>query len=115
MAIRQGRCDLTGGIMAKLLDWHVGPRPGAGRVALAAERILGWAARHKVRTGSYPHTKSGPVEGAPGETWHHSDGALRRGYRGLPGNNRLARLLRRHGRGKRGRGRPCGPDEASRR
>jgi hypothetical protein len=33
MAIRQGRRDLTGGIMAKLLDWHVGPRPGAGRVA----------------------------------------------------------------------------------
>ncbi len=38
------------------------------------------------------------------------DIALQRGYRGLPGMNTLARLLRRHGRGKGRRGRPCGPD-----
>jgi hypothetical protein len=97
MAIRQGRRGLSGGSLSKLLDEHVGPRPVAGRATLTAELILAWADRHKGRTGGYPHAKSGPVAGAPGETWHHIDSALRRGYRGLPGNDTLARLLRRHG------------------
>jgi hypothetical protein len=77
---------------------------------MKVEAILAWADRHKGRTGSFPHAQSGPADGAPGETWHHIDSALRRGDHGLPGNDSLARLLRRHGRGKAGRGRPCGPD-----
>jgi hypothetical protein len=48
----------------------------AGRAALTTELILEWADRHKERTGGYPHAKSGPVEGTPGEAWHPIDSAL---------------------------------------
>jgi hypothetical protein len=42
---------------------------------------------------------SGPVAGAPGETWRAIDEALRRGHRGLPGDSSLSWLLAHHGRG----------------
>ncbi|MGH2603208.1 MAG: hypothetical protein ACRDJ9_27970 [Dehalococcoidia bacterium] len=44
----------------------------------------------------YPHSNSGPVTDAPGETWLAIDHALRRGVRGLPGGSSLAKLLEQH-------------------
>ena len=76
---------------------------GRGRPPLTVQQVLAWADAHHARTGRRPHAKSGPVEGAPGESWGNIDDALDAGYRGLPGGDSLARLLNRH-RGRRGRG-----------
>ena len=73
------------------------------RPPLTVEQILAWADAHHARTGRWPHAKSGPVEGAPGEAWGNIDSALRHGHRCLPGGDTLARLLNRH-RGRRGHG-----------
>jgi hypothetical protein len=81
-------------------DAHPAPRPrsrsrGRPRPPLTAARIRRWAEAHRRRTGDWPSQKDGPVGGAGGETWHAIDEALRRGLRGLPGGDSLARLLRR--------------------
>jgi hypothetical protein len=71
-----------------------------GRPPLTVEQILAWADAYHGRTGRWPAAASGPVEGAPGETWANVNAALSDGYRGLPGGDSLARLLdRRRGRG----------------
>jgi hypothetical protein len=70
------------------------------RPALTVALILAWADAHRARTGRWPSEQSGPVEGAPGETWLNVHQALQRGLRGLPGGDSLARLLARE-RGKR--------------
>jgi hypothetical protein len=70
---------------------------GRGRPAppLRIGQILAWADRHRRRAGRWPTAASGPVAGAPGETWSALDKALRRGGRGLPDVESLSRLLRR--------------------
>jgi hypothetical protein len=71
--------------------------------------ILGWADAHEARSGRWPSALSGPVAAAPGENWTALDQALRRGVRGLPGGNSLARLLgRERGVGRRGWHSPAG-------
>jgi hypothetical protein len=60
---------------------------------LSVEAILGWADVFRARTGTWPKLSSGPVQGAPGETWKRIDRALRYGSRGLPAGSSLARLL----------------------
>src|SRR6516165_8847781 len=60
---------------------------------LTVPLILRWADAHRQRTGSWPHARSGPVDGAPGQTWGAVNRALARGGRGLPGGSSLARLL----------------------
>ena len=45
------------------------------------------------QTGTGPKVNSGPILGAPGETWHAIEEALRNGLRGLPGGSSLALLL----------------------
>jgi hypothetical protein len=62
---------------------------------LTVEEVLAWADEHFARTGSWPHTRSGPVGGRPGLSWLAVDSALRQGLRGLPGGDSLARLLAR--------------------
>jgi hypothetical protein len=62
---------------------------------LTAAQILAWADAHHARTGAWPAARSGPVEGAPGESWKGLDRDLRHGHRGLPGGDSLHRLLRR--------------------
>ena len=62
--------------------------------------ILRWADRHRRRIGRWPNASSGPVAGAPGQSWHAINRALARGSRGLAGGSSLARLLAAH-RGKR--------------
>jgi hypothetical protein len=60
---------------------------------LTVSLILRWADAHRQRTGRWPHARSGPVAGAPGQTWQAINRALARGSRGLPGGSSLARLL----------------------
>jgi hypothetical protein len=61
---------------------------------LTREQILSWAQAHHRRTGRWPTRADGPVEEAPGETWHAANLALWFGLRGLPGGSSLALLLR---------------------
>jgi hypothetical protein len=63
--------------------------------ALAVEQILSWADAYKARTGKWPTTQSGLIEGSALETWWTVDLALRRGWRGLPGGDSLPGLLAR--------------------
>jgi hypothetical protein len=72
---------------------------------LTVQQILAWADAHWRRTGSWPKSRSGPVKGAPGETWWGIDMALIEGRRGLPGGDTLPRLLARE-RGRNPRGQP---------
>jgi hypothetical protein len=74
------------------------------RAPLTVELILGWADAHRARDGRWPQAGSGPVAGAPGETWEAVNRALMRGSRGLPGGSSLASLLAEH-RGKRNKAR----------
>jgi hypothetical protein len=61
--------------------------------ALTVERVLAWADAHRLRTGRWPHTRSGRVRGVTGQSWQALNLALVRGCRGLPGGSSLARLL----------------------
>ena len=63
---------------------------------LTVAQILAWADAHFARTGEWPSANTGLVAGAPGQSWAAIDEALRRGGRGLPGGDTLARLLDRH-------------------
>jgi hypothetical protein len=67
---------------------------------LTEAQILRWAEAHRQRTGKWPGQKSGPVDGAPGETWKNLNQALRNGHRGLPGGSSLVQLLGKSGRGR---------------
>jgi hypothetical protein len=62
---------------------------------LTVAQILAWADAHRRRTGRWPGQTSGPVAGVPGQTWAAVVEALRRGLRGLPEGDTLARLLAR--------------------
>jgi hypothetical protein len=76
-----------------------------------AGQILAWADAHRERTGRWPSRASGVVAAAPGETWVAIDQALRRGDRGLPGGDSLARLLARRRGHRPGERRPWTPEE----
>jgi hypothetical protein len=93
-ALRTNRRGLTGGrTLARLLCERRGVRLRRYPPRLAEKEVLAWADRHHKRTGGWPTYRSGPVEGAPGETWRMVDTALRRGSRGLRGGRSLAALL----------------------
>lgn len=68
---------------------------GLRRPRLTEEQILQWADAHRARTGHWPVAASGPVRGAPGETWFRVTEALRLGQRGLRGGLSLVKLLAR--------------------
>jgi hypothetical protein len=63
---------------------------------LSSDEILAWADAHRAATGSWPSQHSGPIAGAPGETWSKIGSALCNGTRGLPGGTTLKRLLLEH-------------------
>jgi hypothetical protein len=65
------------------------------RPSLTIELILAWADAHYLCTRSWPNSRSGPVQDAPGETWRNLNEVLLRGSRGLPGGDSLPRLLAR--------------------
>jgi len=60
---------------------------------LTVEQILAWADAHHARTGRWPTTDSGPVQGHRKEKWVNIDRGLRQGLRGLLGGSSLPRLL----------------------
>ena len=71
------------------------PRGRPPKERLTVGQVLRWADAHRERTGAWPTLHSGPVGGAPMETWAAVNAALRFGVRGLPGGDTLHRLLRR--------------------
>jgi hypothetical protein len=99
VALRVGLRGLPGGSsLPCLLAEHRGRRNKSRLPPLTAEQILDWAEAHRTRTGDWPGVLSGPIPEAPGESWRAVNLALYLGYRGLPGGDSLARLLRRGGR-----------------
>ena len=60
---------------------------------LSLAQILAWADEHHRLTGRWPTLKSGRVRGTLEEKWNNVDENLRRGQRGLPPGDSLARLL----------------------
>ena len=100
--LRDGRRGLPGGSsLADLLQEQRGVRNKQNLPRLDVEQVLAWADAHRQATGEYPHGRSGPVRGVPGETWALITSALFKGVRGLPGGSSLAQILAEH-RGYRG-------------
>jgi hypothetical protein len=96
-ALSNGKRGLPGGSsLARLLAAERGVRNIHDLSDLTGEQILRWADVYHQRTGAWPTMKSGPIPGAPGETWHRVDHALRDGSRGLPARSSLAQLLAEH-------------------
>jgi hypothetical protein len=94
MALRTNQRGLSGGSsLVRLLGEHRGVRSRRYPPPLTDKQILAWADRHRKRTGTWPTSRSGPVEGTPGETWRMVDTALGQGSRGLRGRRSLAALL----------------------
>jgi hypothetical protein len=94
--MKHGGRGLAGGLpLSRLLAQRRGKPARREPTPLTAGLILGWADRHRERTGRWPSAASGPVQGAPGEVWRALDIDLRGGFRGLPGGDSLARLLER--------------------
>jgi hypothetical protein len=93
-ALRYGWRHLRrGSSLARLLAKARDARNRANLPQFSERKILQWADEHYRLTGAWPTHNSGPVAGAPGETWGAIDQALGGGYRGLPGGSSLARLL----------------------
>jgi hypothetical protein len=82
-----------GGSLARLLMKHRGKRNRKALPRYTVAQILKWADAHHALTGSWPHTKDGPIQDATGESWLAIDMALRNGLRGLRGGSSLAKLL----------------------
>jgi hypothetical protein len=85
-----------GSSLAKVLDKHRGVRNLRATPPLTYKQILKWADAHYRLTGQWPKYRSGPVHGAPGETWCSIAAALRCGSRRLPGGSSLPLLLMKH-------------------
>src|SRR5262249_17601814 len=91
-----GHRGLPGGSsLPKLLASKRGVRKPP-RLPLTEEQIWHWAQLHRQRTGRWPRHISGPIQGAPGETWAGVHESLRWGRRGLPKGSSLAQLLAKH-------------------
>jgi len=71
-----------------------GPHDRRHKPALTTSMIVAWAEAFFQKHGQWPYPQSGPVAGAPGETWLNIDYALRHGTRGLSRRLSIARLLR---------------------
>jgi hypothetical protein len=63
------------------------------RPPLTAAQVLAWADDFHSRAGRWPKTTDGRVPLDLNEKWLNVDQALRKGLRGLPGGDSLARLL----------------------
>jgi hypothetical protein len=98
-SLREGYLGLAGGSsLAQLLAECRGVRNRGRPPRLSEAKILRWADRHYRRTGRWPHSGSGPIQDAPGDSWQNVQNALVFGFRGLAGGSSLARLLAEHGR-----------------
>ena len=94
-ALREGYRGLPGGqTLAVLRDGH--PTDGVVQIRLGPltdEQVLSWADAHYKRTGRWPHSRSGAIAEAPGETWRSVDRALHTGTRGLTRKSTLVLFL----------------------
>jgi hypothetical protein len=63
---------------------------------LTIPEILRMADRHHQITAQWPISRDGPVHGEDNLTWEAVNTCLRKGGRGLPGGNSLARVLAKH-------------------
>ncbi len=98
-ALNNGLRGFPGGsTLAQLLSERRGVRNIQRLLPFSRERILAWADRYHRTTGRWPTARSGPIPGAPGETWQNVENALRLALRGLDGGSSLSRLLQKHGR-----------------
>jgi hypothetical protein len=96
-ALHSGYRGFRGGSsLLQLLMKHRGKRSRRALPKLTVRTILAWADAHHERTGRWPDFRSGPVEGAGGETWLIIERALHDGLRGLSGGSSLARFLNRY-------------------
>jgi hypothetical protein len=96
-ALRLGLRGLTGeSSLARVLAAQRKVRNVKNLSRLTCQQILAWADAHHRRTGAWPIARSGPIGGAPGETWYGVQAALSSGRRGLRGGSSLARLLARY-------------------
>ncbi len=94
LCLRQGHRGLPGGDRLLLLVERRSGRPaGVRKEPLDVPRILRWARAHRRRTGELPRLTSGAVQESPCDSWRAIDGALRSGWRGLPGGQSLSRVL----------------------
>jgi hypothetical protein len=92
--LRKGKRGFSGGdSLSGLLEREFGVPRNTSRKPLDLEQILAWADAHHAARGKWPHSGSGPIEGAPGESWMRVHAALYQGGRGLPGGSSLSRLL----------------------
>jgi superfamily II DNA or RNA helicase len=94
-ALEKGTRGLPGGSsLARLVAEQRGARYRMDPPTLTVEDILAWADEHHKRTGQWPKSKSGLIQGSSGETWAAVDTALQRGRRGLRGGSSLGRIIR---------------------
>lgn len=92
-ALRAGSRGLPGGSsLAQLLASRRRVRNPAALPPLTRAQILRWIDAYHAQTGRWPAKNSGPIDGAPGETWQAIGQALDKGRRGLEKSS-LARLL----------------------
>jgi hypothetical protein len=93
-ALRAGVRGLPGGTsLARVLAQHRGVRNVQSLPRLTVKQILTWADAHHRRTGKWPISNGGAVDGVTGESWSGINSALKIGRRGLPGGSSLPRLL----------------------
>ena len=93
-ALSGGLRGLAGGdSIAKILLRYRGVRRARNRPHFTLKQILACADRYHARYGRWPTPQSGPVAGAPGDTWMAIEKALRLPCRGLPSGYTLATLL----------------------
>lgn len=96
-ALRWGYRGFPGGTsLAKFLIQNGRKRGRQHRPDLSFGHILNWADAHYIRHGRWPTAATGPVEGAPGESWASLQSALLMGYRGLPAGWTIPKLLKHH-------------------
>lgn len=96
-SLSRGVRGLPGGSsLFRLLADKRGVTPHVRSKPLSEKQILEWADAFHSRTGRWPNLNSGPIEGAPDESWGRVHSALAKGTRNLPGNSSLAKLLAQH-------------------
>jgi hypothetical protein len=94
-ALGDGGRGLPGGdSLARLIARTFGVRNKVSIPPLTLKQIRTWIDAYHRRTGQWPLRNSGPIPGAPGETWMKVETALREGLRGLPGGSSLHRFLK---------------------
>jgi len=79
--------------LTRILRDHRGIWDSRGSVRLSPALVLKWADQHFARTGEWPITLSGPVQGRKGEMWCNIDVAMRNARRGYPRRQSLSQLL----------------------